>query len=79
MIHFALSHNVMSHVTPEEGTEYHSFSQIIFLVICQVICVSDHQDAVTVTLYTNLWNFGVKKFYSIERSPCFPQSPIPTV
>jgi len=22
MIHFALSHNVMSHVTPVEGTEY---------------------------------------------------------
>ena len=28
MIHFALSHNVMSHVTPVEGTEYYRYKYV---------------------------------------------------
>jgi len=51
MMHLALFHNVMNHITPVEGTEYYSFSQILCVVICQLVCVSDHQDPVTVTLY----------------------------
>lgn len=56
MVHFALSHNVMSNVTHNE--ENIKTSAKFYVVICQVVCVSDHQDAVTVTLYRNLWNFG---------------------
>lgn len=76
---FAISHKVTSQVMPIEEREYQIFSQILCLVICQVVSVSDHQDAVTVMLYTNLWNLGVKKFYCSGRSPSFPQCPSPTM
>ena len=75
MADFAASHNVTIHVRPVEGSEYQSFSQILCVVICQVVCVRPSRCCNG----NALWNLGVKLFYSSGRSPCFPQSPTPTV